>query len=92
MTDKPKEKSKEDLLEDFSGRLIELGNEIEARLTEKGKLDEELKTKGVAIRKLEKEIFAIRTRLAKLSTELSKLETRRREFEEKKLLLEKEKK
>lgn len=85
------EKSKEQLLEEFSELLIKLGKEIESRLEEKKKLDGELKKNEVEVRKLEKEIFVIRRRQAKLSIELSELASRRREFEEKKLLLKKEK-
>ena len=90
MTEEPQEKSKEGLLEEFSELLIKLGKEIEDRLSEKEELEKELKSKEAATRQLGKEIFAIRSRLAKLFTELSKLETRRRKFEEQKLLLEKE--
>ena len=89
MAEEPKKKSKEELLEEFSELLIKLGKEIEAKLTEKEKLEAELKLKAGTIRKLESEVFSIRTQLAKIATELSKLESRRKEFEKQKLLLEK---
>ena len=84
-------KSEEQLLEEFSELLIRLGREIEARLEEKEKLSEYRNKKEDEFRKLEREIFAIRKRQAKLSIELSGLELQRRNFEEKKLLLEKKK-
>ncbi|HDZ54401.1 MAG TPA: hypothetical protein ENI19_01340 [Candidatus Nealsonbacteria bacterium] len=85
------ETSKEQLLEEFSRFLIKLGKEIENRLGEKGKLEEELKQKKATVRKLDSEVFLARKRLAKLLIELSDLESKRREFEEKKFLLEKKK-
>lgn len=85
MNNKPKEK-----LEEFSELLIKLGKEIENKLEERRKLEESIKLKEETVRKLEKEIFEARTRLAKLAIELGKSEAKRKEFEEKKLPLEKE--
>ena len=90
MEEKPTEKSRDQLLEEFSDLLMKLGREVEARLAEKEKLEAELREKEAVIMKAQKEVFLTRTRLAKLSTELTKLEGRRREFEEKKFLLEKQ--
>jgi chromosome segregation ATPase len=84
------EKSRDQLLEEFSDLLMDLGREVEARLADKEKLEAELREKEAVIMKVQKEVFSIRTRLAKLSTELTRLEGRRREFEEKKFLLEKQ--
>ena len=45
MAEQPKKKSKDELLEEFSGLLIRSGREVEALLAEKEKLAEELKLK-----------------------------------------------
>lgn len=86
------EKSKEQLLEGFSERLIKLGEEIEQKLEEKNQLEGQLKLKEKEVMGLEKDIFSTRIQLAKLNIKLAQLEVKRKEFAEKKLLLEKKEK
>ena len=88
--EKPEEKSKGGKLEEFSELLIRLGKEIERDLEEKAQLEEQIRLQRGEIMKTEKGIFTARTRLAELSVELGGLEAKRKEFEEKKLLLEEE--
>ena len=83
------EKAKEELLEEFSGQLITLGEEIEQRLREKKQLEAQIQLAEKQAMGLEKDIFTARTKLVKLNITLAKLEAQRQEFAEKKLLLEK---
>jgi len=69
-------------LEEFSQSLIKLGKEIESKLAEKKRLEEENDKKEDQVRKLQSEIFASEIRLAKLSTELIRLEKQRGQLEE----------
>lgn len=85
MEEKPREK-----LEEFSELLIKLGKEIEDKLKEKRKLEEQIKLKEEQARKLGREVFEARQRVAHLNIELAKLEEKRKRFEEEKILLEKE--
>lgn len=91
--EKPKEeaeKSPREKLEEFSELLIKLGKEVEQKLEERRRLEEQIRLKEGEIRGLEKDVFSARTQLAKLAIGLGKLEAKRKEFEEKKFLLKKE--
>ena len=71
-------------LGEFSQSLINVGKEIEGKLAEKERLEEEVRKREVQVRKLQIEIFEAQTKLAKLSSELSRLEEQRKKLEEKK--------
>ncbi len=91
MTDNNSDKELLSEFQGFSERLIKLAKEIEAKFTEKQRLEEiikereqKIKEKQIEIRKLDNEIFQDRQRLVKLDLELQKLMVKMKGFEEKK--------
>lgn len=82
MVKKPRGEPKEESFGEFPELLVKLGKEVEAKIEEKARLEQELNLKEGITRKLENEIFSIKKRLARLSTELAKLEIRKKEKEE----------
>ncbi len=75
-------------LEEFSQTLIKLGKEIEKRIAEKQKLEQDVKAKEAQIKNLQGEIFSAQMQLAGLSSELAQLETQRGKLEDKKPVFE----
>lgn len=67
-------------LQRFSEELISLGKEIEMRLKEKMKIEEEVGQKEKEVRQLHSGVFQLKEKLIKIDLELSKLEKRRQEL------------
>lgn len=81
---KKDEVKNESELEEFSQSLIKVGKEIEGKLDEKERLENDVRKREVEVRKLQIEIFEAQTKLARLSSELSRLEEQRKRLEEQK--------
>jgi predicted nuclease with TOPRIM domain len=81
---KKEEKQNKIGLEEFSQSLISVGKEIGGKLSDKERLEEEVREKEAQVRKLQIEIFEAQRKLAKLSLDLSRLEEQRKRLEEQK--------
>ena len=68
-------------LEEFSQELIQLGRDIESRLQEKKKIEEEILKLEKQTADLRSQVFRLKERLIKINSELEKLEKRRKEIE-----------
>ncbi len=84
---KPDESFKK--LEDLSGELIKLGQEIEDRLQERKEVEAEILENENNINQLRMDTFRLKERLLKLKISLSKLEKRREDTEDEEIINEK---
>lgn len=68
-------------LQEFSGELIKLGQQIGEKFQEKQKVKQEIVEKEKEAHILQTEIFGLKDKLMQLNLELSKLESRRKQLE-----------
>ncbi|MFH1036896.1 MAG: hypothetical protein V1756_02455 [Patescibacteria group bacterium] len=71
-------------LKEFSQGLIGLGQLIEESLLRKQSLEDEIKKREAEIRKIQNDIFALKSELTKVGMDLVNLEARREEIGKKK--------
>jgi len=69
-------------LKQFSQELISLGKEIEENLARKQELEGQIKAKDNEIRKIQNDMFAIKSELRKVEMDLGNLETKRKGIED----------
>jgi phage shock protein A len=68
-------------LKQFSQELLNLGQEIEQNLTKKQDLESQIKGKDNEVRRIQQDIYAIKSELRKVEIELGNLETKRKDIE-----------
>jgi septal ring factor EnvC (AmiA/AmiB activator) len=68
-------------LKQFSQELLNLGQEIEQNLTKKQDLESQIKGKDNEIRRIQQDIYTIKSELRKVEIELGNLENKRKDIE-----------
>jgi phage shock protein A len=68
-------------LKQFSQELLNLGQEIEQNLTRKQDLESQIKGKDNEIRRIQQDIYTIKSELRKVEIELGNLENKRKDIE-----------
>jgi septal ring factor EnvC (AmiA/AmiB activator) len=71
-------------LREFSQELLSLGQTIEENFLKKQAFDDQIKEKEMEIRKIQKDIFDLKSEKAKVEMELQNLEEKRSGIEKKK--------